>query len=315
MQTPEGVTMSVTTVQIARSALPRVTVAIPLYRSKVFQQTILDNLERLTYPNLEILISDRHGADDTLDVLAQRYAGDAQFRFFKSRDQLDWVEHFNLLIEAATGKYMMWMPHDDVFPSDYVPLLVECLENSPDAILAFGRMDAIDWEGQRIRDRLADWRTVAGAEWSPRVALRLFVFSYLGRPFRGLFRREVIRHAGLAIRPTYENVQADQDWVFAVGLVGRLAFVPACRCAKRYYPWSTHARWRMTARHIVNHFWVLRSYIRDLVPEPGLGAYLTAGIFLWMCQQLAVRSSYALPPPWRNPVRTVYRKLIRPPLA
>lgn len=298
----------------SRSALPLVTVAIPLYRSKLFQQTIINNLERLTYPNLEILISDRHSEDNTLDVLAQRYAADARFSFFKSRDQVSWVEHYNLLLEAATGKYMMWMPHDDTFPSVYVPLLVECLENSPDVILAFGRVHAVDWEGKRIPDLLADWRTVTGEVWSPKVALRLFVFSYLGRPFRGLFRREVIQRAGLAIRPTYENVQADQDWVLAVGLLGRLEFVPACHCVKRYYAWSTHAHWRMTPRHIVNHYWVLRSYIRDLVPQRGLAARLAVGIFLWACQQLAVTSSYVLPASLRNPLRAVYRQLIRPPL-
>lgn len=39
---------------------PLVTVAIPLCRSRTHLSNVIDNIERLAYPHLDIVISDRH---------------------------------------------------------------------------------------------------------------------------------------------------------------------------------------------------------------------------------------------------------------
>src|SRR4051794_13973408 len=94
-------------------ALPLVSIAIPLFQSRPFLSVIIDNIETITYPQVEILVSDRHCADDTIDLLACHFTGDPRLRFLKSRDRLNWIEHYNLLLRAAAGKYFLWMPHDD----------------------------------------------------------------------------------------------------------------------------------------------------------------------------------------------------------
>ena len=55
---------------------PLVTVAIPLYKSQPFFDIITENVENLAYENLEFIISDRHGYDDTLARLRQRFCTD-----------------------------------------------------------------------------------------------------------------------------------------------------------------------------------------------------------------------------------------------
>ena len=98
---------------MSETSLPLVSLALPLYRSFLFFDIITANLDSIAYPNLEILISDRHCADDTLERLASRYASYSRFHFFRATDQLNWIEHYNFLLRAAQGKYMLWMPHDD----------------------------------------------------------------------------------------------------------------------------------------------------------------------------------------------------------
>ena len=61
---------------------PLISVALPLYRSRRFLDIIVENLDTIAYPHLEILVSDRHCADDTIDVLEQRYCSDAAFSLF-----------------------------------------------------------------------------------------------------------------------------------------------------------------------------------------------------------------------------------------
>ena len=82
---------------------PLVSVAIPLYRSRPFVDVIARNIEAIDYPSTEILISDRHQEDDALDILAARFAGNRRIRILRARDRLDWVDHYNLLLTAATG--------------------------------------------------------------------------------------------------------------------------------------------------------------------------------------------------------------------
>ena len=59
-----------------QSTQPRVSVVIPLYRSARFIDNIIANIEAMPQRGVEILISDRHCYDDTIDRLAERYTTD-----------------------------------------------------------------------------------------------------------------------------------------------------------------------------------------------------------------------------------------------
>ena len=135
--------------------LPLVSVAIPLFQSRRFFDGIIGNIVAIDYPHLEVIISDRHCADDTIELLAERFASDRRIRCLKGSDRLNWVEHFNLLLRIASGRYFMWMAHDDYYPSDYVSQLVSCLENRPDVVLAYGRLEAV-----HLDDRPIGWSAV-----------------------------------------------------------------------------------------------------------------------------------------------------------
>ena len=76
------------------STTPLVSIGFPLYRSERFLDTILANIEAISYPNVEIIVSDRHLLDNALATLRRRYGADARFRFLEGADQLTWVENF-----------------------------------------------------------------------------------------------------------------------------------------------------------------------------------------------------------------------------
>jgi glycosyltransferase involved in cell wall biosynthesis len=241
--------------------LPLVSIAIPLFRSRRFLDGIIGNIEAIDYPNLEVVISDRHCADGTIDLLAERFASDPRIRFLKATDRLTWVEHFNLLLRVSSGRYFMWMAHDDYYPSDYVAQLVSCLENRPEVVLAYGHMEPVDLDDRPISFSPRNELPVGAEErWSLRVALRLLLFWNIFVPCRGLFRRDLVMESKLFIRPTYKTADCDAWWLFGLALKGRFQFVPSCRCKKRFYATSTSAQWgpRRT-RHIVSAGLVLCS--------------------------------------------------------
>jgi len=273
---------------MSSSTLPLVSVAIPLFKSRRFLDCIISNLEAIDYPNIEVIISDRHCADDAIELLADRFKADSRLRLLKGSDQLNWVEHYNLLLQLASGQYFLWMPHDDSYPSDYISQLVLCLENHPDAMLAYGRLRRVDLDGHPVSGSTrSDIPVALGEQWSLRAALRLLIFWNIGVPFRGVFRRDVVIQSGLLIRPTYETVAADKYWVFGLALKGCLRLVPSCHCTKRMYPTSTSAQWgpRRT-RHVIDGGLVLCSYIKDFASNRREVCYAVAMVFLWVSLRL-----------------------------
>jgi len=52
--------------------------------------------------------------------------------------------------------------------------------------------------------------------------------------------------------------------VFALGLKGRLQYVPSCYCTKRFYRSSGGAGWRLGIWQSLDAWKVLRSYMNDL---------------------------------------------------
>ncbi|HET9394532.1 MAG TPA: glycosyltransferase, partial [Nitrospiraceae bacterium] len=83
---------------------PRASVGIPLYRSRSFLQCLRENCTALAAENdVEVIVSDRHGFDDTLDILEREWSHDPRFRFLRADDRLNWVEHMNLLLREAQG--------------------------------------------------------------------------------------------------------------------------------------------------------------------------------------------------------------------
>ena len=246
------------------SAWPLVTLAIPLYRSARFFEIVAENIENADYANLEILVGDRHLADDTVEQIRARFPDDSRLRFITACDEISWVEHYNLLLAEGRGEYFLWMPHDDSYPPGYIGALVARLEAAPDSIVAFGCCDTAGVDGNPFKT----WPLPPisrNEDWSPRTALRMFFGWNIGVAMRGVFRRSRLIDAELWLPKTTGSAHADTLWLFGVALVGRFEFVPETRCLKRFYPGSTHARWKSPKAGELPR--VMAGYVRTYVPS------------------------------------------------
>jgi len=272
---------------------PLVSVGIPLYRSSRFLEIVIENIEAIEYPNIEVIISDRHQFDDALARLKVQYASDARFRFLEGRDRLNWVEHFNLLLKEARGTYFLWMAHDDSYSSNYIADLVAALEDHPDVVLAFGRVEQLSLDGFLPTFPFTPPPTTDQEEWTLASSLRLLTLWQLWIAFRGVFRLKVVEDAHLQIRQTYGNIRADIYWVFALSLRGRLRYVESCVCVKRFHRSSGGAGWRFGVRQSLNACRVLGGYLNELAPSPRGVWKGKVVVYLWCCVQGFLPSSLA----------------------
>lgn len=251
---------------------PEVTLAVPLYRSARFVETIAANIEAVEHPSVEILISDRHLHDDALGRLRDRFGDDDRVAFVAGTDGVGWVDHYNDLLARARGRFLRWMPHDDLFPTCDLSRLVAEMQSHPGAAIVYGPTIATDFAGTPIpeRDQPHPHPIGDGESWTLRHSLELFPRGYCNGAFKGLVNRELILAHDLFIRPTRGNVHAERAWLFAVSLVGELRFVPEYHYIKRYGPSSTHAGWTEGPLHSLSLGQVMLGYLRDHGPSGSL---------------------------------------------
>lgn len=258
---------------------PAASVVIPLYRSAPFLPIMRENIERLRGSDVEILISDRHGLDDAIDVLEREFGDDPRLRVLRARDGVGWVGHFNALMAEARGEFVVWMQHDDSFPAGYVDTLVAAARAVPGCAIAFGRLE---WES--LDDRPAERMVPLGkgcgpGEWNAWSPYRLLGSGWIGTPFRGALRRAQILSSVGPLRDTLSGCAAEQVWIFAIALTAPLVFTPATSCVKRMHGASITGRMRRSPAEFWSSVRVLPAYLGTLTPVRRTMARLAWGAF------------------------------------
>lgn len=262
--------------------VPVASVVIPLYRSLPFLPIMRENLERLSGSDVEIVVSDRHGFDDAIDVLEREFGHDRRIRFLRATDGIGWVGHFNALLTEARGEFVVWMQHDDSFPAGYVETLVEAARAVPGCAIAFGRLE---WESLDARpaERMVPFgRCAEAGRWGPWSPYRLLGSGWIGTPFRGALRRRLILDTVGPLRETLSGCAAEQAWIFAVALTAPLVFTPDTYCVKRMHGASITGRLRRSPAEFWSSVQVLPTYLGTLPP-----ARRTLGRLAWVAFTLA----------------------------
>jgi glycosyltransferase involved in cell wall biosynthesis len=253
----------------------KVTVGIPLFRSAPFFEHILENIRAMDGMDVEVLISDRHCHDDTLDRLSASLSGRSNIRFLKANDGLDWVGNINELLRESTGEYFRFLPHDDLSPRGSLEALVRSMDADQSSILAYGPTKAIDLGGSHLPslDKPAPHPAAAERSWDLDLALRMKWIGYFDGAFKGLIRMKQIRDSGLFIRSSRDQIWPERCWLFALMLHGRFIFVPDAWYIKRFYAGSVHSQWRIDGSHYRSVLDVMQSYVRDIFRDPALIRY------------------------------------------
>jgi len=215
-----------------------VTVAIPLHASAKWVDNVVSNVRRLPAMVTEILISDQTCLDDAAKQIRSLLCDDPRIKIYADHRGMQFHEHYQFLLEQATGSYFMWMPHDDIFDASWVPTLVKALNRHPEAWLAFGQLKIHQANGMATQFRRPF--TVKSGTLSLITCIRLMIYRWSWVAFRGLFRREKVLAAGIKMVPEASLVPIDIEWVFSVALHGTLIYDSNTITWKRRHPDNTH---------------------------------------------------------------------------
>ena len=126
-----------------------VTVAIPVYKSLAYLPQALKSVNLQDYPQIELIVSDNGmNGSQVHDLVQQHYTKPYTFR--QNPTTVPVVEHFNQLVQAASGEYFILLCDDDEISPNYVSGLVNALETHPSAAVAISHQEVIDRDSQVI---------------------------------------------------------------------------------------------------------------------------------------------------------------------
>jgi glycosyltransferase involved in cell wall biosynthesis len=175
-----------------RSAVPLVTIALPIYNGAVFMRRTIESVLNQDFADFELIIHDNASTDETPAIASEYAAGDPRVRYVRRQETVDVCQNFLGALSLARGEFFSWVAHDDYYDDrNHLGRLVEALRQGKS--LAFPNVNLAhygdDGRIERItRDHFGSFRGVTG-----RLGMLKVVSRFPSQQFYGLYRIEVLR--------------------------------------------------------------------------------------------------------------------------
>ena len=114
-----------------------ISIGLPIYNGGEAVRRALDGLIAQSHSHFELIISDNASTDDETRAITEEYARhDSRIRLTRQPVNLGAVQNFIWVLQQARGDYFMWAAHDDFWSQNFIEVLANRLDASPQAILA-----------------------------------------------------------------------------------------------------------------------------------------------------------------------------------
>ena len=116
------------------SDAPKVSVVVPMYNAERFINFCVTSILQQTFENFEVILVDDCSTDKTLDIVKK--FDDARIKILRTKKNSGYPGAVrNVGLNAATGKYIFFMDHDDsILPNAFEVLVDVAEKNNADAV-------------------------------------------------------------------------------------------------------------------------------------------------------------------------------------
>lgn len=211
------------------SAIPRLTVGLPVYNGAELLAGSIEALRGQTYEDFELIISDNASTDGTADICRFYEQQDPRIRYFRQPRNIGSAANHNFLIDQARGELFKWASHDDLYDRELLRRCVDALDERPHIVLAHSWTAMID---SSCTVTIALEYPLATA--SPRAPerFRSVLFGRGGDDFYGVMQKRALRPA--LHHGSYHR--SDRTLVAELSLYGPFYQVPEWLYFRREHP-------------------------------------------------------------------------------
>ena len=129
------------------SAIPELSIGLPVYNGESFLAESLDALLGQTYEDFELIISDNASTDGTPDICHRYEKKDSRIRYIRQPRNIGAAPNHNFLVQQARGELFKWASADDLYARDLIRSCVYALDEYPKVVLAHSWTAAVDDKG------------------------------------------------------------------------------------------------------------------------------------------------------------------------
>lgn len=213
----------------------KVSVALATYNGAKYLREQLDSIYDQTYGEVEVVVSDDHSTDDTMEIL-QEYARSHNLRWSANDENVGFLKNFDRVIRMCDGEFIALADQDDIWLPQKLEVLVGALQ---DHTLIYSDAELIDENGRPLGSTLSRNNRLHFIRGSRN---RAFVFNNCASGNTMLFRQALTQH----ILPIPDAMAFHDIWItFVASTVGTIDYV---RTPLVYY--RRHAESVTTRRHI-----------------------------------------------------------------
>lgn len=94
--------------------MDKISVLLPSYQAEKYIAETIESIQRQTYTNWELIVSDDASADGTIEVVKKYAEKDSRIRYHRHEENLGVSKNRNFLLEQASGTYIAWQDSDDI---------------------------------------------------------------------------------------------------------------------------------------------------------------------------------------------------------
>lgn len=304
---------------------PRVSVGLPVYNGENFVAEAIQSILNQDFEDFELIITDNASTDETEEICHRFAVRDHRIRYYRNAENLGAAGNFNRCYELARGQYFKWFAHDDLISSNFLTESVRILDEEPDAVIAYPRLQGIDQNGSMSNYEERDLSPMMDGV-SPAGRFRVLIAAHgLDAAMFGLWRANVLAKTSLH-EPYYGS---DCALLAEMALLGRFVRVPNIVLYSRNHPRRSvnlHSAERLTWQNPeasgsnpfelsrrLKHLVQIAYRHRDIAPLHHSLYHLA----LWMLDPLllgrvVLEGVGAVSPKLRNRLRTLALEAVKP---
>ncbi len=211
------------------TAMPRLSIGLPVYNGENYLAESLDALLGQSYENFELIISDNASTDGTGDICRRYGKRDSRIRYIRQVRNIGLAPNHNVVLREARGELFKWASNDDLYARDLLKCCIEALDEYPQVVLAHSWTAMIDSTGAVTR---ADRYRLATASSRAPERFRSMLFDTGSDDSEGVIRTSVLRQ----VSPYNSYQRSDRTLTAEIGLHGPFYTIPDWLYFRRDHP-------------------------------------------------------------------------------
>jgi glycosyltransferase involved in cell wall biosynthesis len=201
--------------------MPKISAIIPTYNRSGMVKEAISSVLAQTEPNLEVIVVDDGSTDDTR-IVVESLADKRVSYFYKNNAGPASARNFGL--SKATGQYVAFLDHDDLWPPNYLEVMLSRLEKNTEFGAAYSPITAVYPDGGEVKSYK---RPDGKSGW---LAVNLFKHGFVWTSAT-LIRREVLKNFYFdeSLKTSYE----DGDFFLRLSMKTQFLFVADVEAVRR----------------------------------------------------------------------------------